>query len=86
MGVGFAGWAEKSDIQVGSVQPGMPAEKAGLRKGDLLITANGASIHSRYRLQEVIRSSEGNLLISSLHETASRAGSPSSGAAKAGRR
>jgi len=59
MGVGFAGWAEKSDIQVGSVQPGMPAEKAGLRKGDLLITANGASIHSRYRLQEVIRSSEG---------------------------
>ncbi len=59
MGVGFAGWAEKSDIQVGSLQPGMPAEKAGLKKGDLLISANREPIHSRYRLQEVIRKSEG---------------------------
>src|SRR6266542_4386151 len=45
-GVGFAGWAEQGDIQLGLLSPNMPAEQAGLQKGDLIISANGQPIHS----------------------------------------
>ncbi len=62
-GMGFAGWAERADIQVGSVSPGMPAEKAGLQKGDLLLSAGGQPIHSRYTLQEVIKNGEGKPVV-----------------------
>ena len=58
-GVGYAGWAQQAEIQVAEVSPGMPAEKAGLRPGDLLLSVNGERIRSRYKLQEVIRSSGG---------------------------
>jgi len=62
-GMGFAGWAERADIQIGSVSPGMPAEKAGLQKGDLLLSAGGQPIHSRYTLQEVIKNGEGKPVV-----------------------
>jgi len=39
--MGFAGWDERGQIQLGAVEAGMPAEKAGLKKGDLLLTVNG---------------------------------------------
>jgi regulator of sigma E protease len=58
-GVGTAGWAPKSEIEAVGVSPGMPAEKAGIRKGDLLISANGQPIESRYTLQAVIRGTGG---------------------------
>jgi regulator of sigma E protease len=58
-GVGYAGWSEKGEIQVGSLTPGMPAEKAGLRKGDLLLTANGQPINSRFKLSEIIKNTGG---------------------------
>jgi regulator of sigma E protease len=59
MGVGSAGWYEKNEVEVGAVQPGMPAEKAGLRRGDLLVSVNGLPIHSRVSLREIIKSSGG---------------------------
>jgi len=59
-GVGSAGWSEKGEIQVGSLSPGMPAEKAGLRKGDLLLTANGQPINSRFKLHEIIKKTGGS--------------------------
>jgi regulator of sigma E protease len=62
-GVGFAGWAERAEIQIASVSPGMPAEKAGLEKGDLLLSAGGLPIHSRYTLQEVIKNGEGKPVV-----------------------
>ena len=59
VGVGYAGWAQQAEIQVAEVSAGMPAEKAGLLPGDLLLRVNGEPIRSRYKLQEVIRASEG---------------------------
>src|SRR3954451_21827418 len=35
IGVGFAAWDERGQIQLALVEPGYPAEKAGLKKGDL---------------------------------------------------
>ncbi|HZT31319.1 MAG TPA: RIP metalloprotease RseP [Bryobacteraceae bacterium] len=58
-GVGFAGWSERGDIQLGTLSPGMPAEKSGLRRGDLILSANGVSIHSVIRFHEIIRNSKG---------------------------
>ncbi len=58
-GVGYAGWFEKGEIQVGRLSPGMPAEKAGLKKGDLMLRVNGQAINSRFKLQEVIKNTGG---------------------------
>ena len=59
-GLGDAGWEGQNQIQVGGVTEGMPAEAAGLKKGDLLVKVNGLPIHSRYTLPEVIRKSDGH--------------------------
>src|ERR1035437_6238301 len=58
-GMGFAGWDERGQIQLGAVESGMPAEKAGLKKGDLLLTVNGQSIHSQIKFQEITKNSGG---------------------------
>ncbi len=58
-GVGTAGWAPKTEIEAMGVSPGLPAEKAGIRKGDLLISANGQPIESRYTLPAIIRGTGG---------------------------
>jgi len=58
-GMGFAGWADQSEIQIASVSPGMPAQQAGLQRGDRMLAINGVAIRSRFKLQEVIRSSGG---------------------------
>lgn len=58
-GVGMAGWSERVQIQVANVTPGMPAEKAGLRKGDLLLTAAGEPVHSWARFHKIIEGSGG---------------------------
>src|SRR5579872_4665082 len=57
-GVGSAGWSPKAEVEVGNVV-GAPAQKAGLRKGDLLVAADGQPIHSAYTLQDVVKSSNG---------------------------
>ena len=58
-GFGSAGWEGQNVIQVGGVTAGMPAEQAGLRKGDVLARINNVPIHSRFTLPEMIRNSEG---------------------------
>jgi regulator of sigma E protease len=58
-GVGWAGWDERGQIQLYSVEPGYPAEKAGLRKGDLLVAVNGQPIHSATKFQEITKNSGG---------------------------
>lgn len=58
-GVGFAGWGAKAEVQLGAISAGMPAEKAGLMRGDLMLSANGQPIHSVLRFHQVIRGSGG---------------------------
>lgn len=62
-GLGSAGWSSRGDVQLGAINQDMPAEKAGLRKGDLIATANGQPIHSAVKFHEVIRSSGGKPVV-----------------------
>jgi len=59
LGMGVAGWVEEAEIQIGAVTSGMPAEKAGLKPGDVLLSVDGTPIRSRFKLQEIIRASGG---------------------------
>ena len=43
LGVGFAGWDERGEIQLGDVEANFPAEKAGLKKGDLIHSGQRAA-------------------------------------------
>ncbi len=58
-GVGSAGWSQQAEMLVAEATQGMPAQKAGLRAGDLLLSVDGQGIRSPYKLQEIIRSSGG---------------------------
>jgi regulator of sigma E protease len=58
-GVGSAGWDERGEIELVSVDPEMPAYKAGLRKGDMLVAVNGQPIHSHVKFQEITSKSGG---------------------------
>jgi regulator of sigma E protease len=59
IGAGYAGWDERGEIQLATIEPGYPADKAGLKKGDLLVAVNGAPIHSVYKFQELTKGSGG---------------------------
>ncbi len=58
-GTGFAGWAEQSEIEIGSVLPDKPAAKAGLKPGDTLVSVNGEPVRSTPKLREVIAGTGG---------------------------
>ena len=61
-GVGSAGWDERGQIQLGDVQAGLPADKAGLKTGDLIIAVNGQPMRSLSRFHEVTEKSAGKPL------------------------
>ncbi|MBV8732102.1 MAG: RIP metalloprotease RseP [Acidobacteriia bacterium] len=58
-GSGYVGWDERGEVQLAAVEAGYPAEKAGLKKGDILVAVNGQPIHSPTKFQEMTRSSGG---------------------------
>ena len=62
-GIGEAGWDEDGPIEAYSVSPGMPAQKAGIEAGDLLLSIDGKAVRSRYTLLESIRQSGGKAVI-----------------------
>ena len=60
-GAGQAGWAPEMEIEVSSFVTGIDiAQKAGLQKGDIFVSANGRPVHSSSRLLEVIGDSKGS--------------------------
>ena len=59
---GYAGWDERGEVQFAAIEPGYPAEKAGLKKGDLLVSVDGQPIHSVSKFQELTRNSGGKPL------------------------
>jgi regulator of sigma E protease len=58
-GVGTAGWDDEHPVEIGGVVAGMDAERAGLKRGDLIVSVNGQPIRSTAKLHDVIRASEG---------------------------
>jgi regulator of sigma E protease len=58
-GVGLAGWAEQTEIEVGGLVAGLDAEKQGVQKGDLLVSINGQPITTVYLIHEVLRQTNG---------------------------
>lgn len=49
-------------VAVGSLSPGMPAEKAGLQLGDIIQAVNGQPVSSPYRFSELVQESKGSEL------------------------
>jgi regulator of sigma E protease len=58
-GFGDAGWDERGVVQLAGVEPSYPAEKAGMKKGDVIVAVNGQAIHSPTKFQEMIKNSGG---------------------------
>ncbi len=52
-GIGNAGWAQESEIEVAGVLKGMEGERKGLLRGDVLVSVNGQALRSISRLNEI---------------------------------
>jgi regulator of sigma E protease len=61
-GVGYAGWDARGQVQLAGIEPSYPAEKAGLKKGDMIVAVNGQPIHSPSKFQELIKNSAGRAI------------------------
>jgi regulator of sigma E protease len=71
LGAGQAGWMQESQVQVtGYLKGNDAAEKAGLTKGDILLSINGQALRNASRLQEAMEQSKG----APIHLTYSRGG------------
>jgi regulator of sigma E protease len=58
-GGGVAGWDGAMNIRISDVFPNMEAAKAGLEKGDVVVSVNGQPIRSIVKLHDVIRAAGG---------------------------
>ncbi|MDA1315417.1 MAG: RIP metalloprotease RseP [Acidobacteria bacterium] len=58
-GAGDAGWAEESQVRLGNTMPGMPAEKAGIQAGDVLVAINTQQISSVRQVPQEVQKLEG---------------------------
>ncbi len=61
-GIGNAGWMGDPDVQIAQVLPNSPAQAAGLKKGDLLISIDGASVETPGALPTAVAKSGGKPL------------------------
>ena len=71
-GMGSVGWSEQDQVQLGPISAGMPAEKAGLKKGDQILSANGEPIRSVLRFHDAIRNSGGKPVVIELERGGER--------------
>ena len=58
-GMGRLGWAPESEIEVASVLKDMEGERAGLMRGDRLVSVNGQALRSISRLNEIESETQG---------------------------
>jgi regulator of sigma E protease len=58
-GLGTAGWQPQGEIEIAELSPGMPAQKADLRKGDILLRANGQPLRSTDGLHRIVEAADG---------------------------
>lgn len=56
---GASGWSPQVDVLVAGFADGAPAEKAGLKKGDRILSINGRAIRSSEKLIETVEGSKG---------------------------
>lgn len=59
LGIGTAGWREDNDVEIGAVNPGSAADKAGIEAGDVIVSANGVPIRSSYGLPKLVEENQG---------------------------
>lgn len=59
-GVGVAGWAEVAQVRLGPINSGSPAERAGIKPDDLLVSVNGVEVRSPARVPELIQNNGGD--------------------------
>ncbi len=61
-GVGRIDWTQETEVEAGRIEKGMAADRAGLMRGDVLVSANGIPLRSPDRLEEIERSADGKPL------------------------
>jgi regulator of sigma E protease len=63
LGGGYAGWDERGEVQFSGIEPGYPADKAGLKDGDSLISVDGQPVHSSIKFHQITEGSGGKPLL-----------------------
>ncbi len=59
LGVGYAGWGPETDVEVATVVDGMDAQRAGIRPGDILVSADGIPLRSTSKLHDLTKDANG---------------------------
>jgi regulator of sigma E protease len=60
--LGSAGWYPSMPAKLQGVQAGLPAEKAGLKAGDQIISIDGTLVHFWPRISEILQTKQGKEL------------------------
>lgn len=68
MGGGFTGIIQPMIPQIGDVVSGLPADKAGLEKGDIILSVNGNKITHWIEMSSYIKKSEGKEILLSVRK------------------
>jgi regulator of sigma E protease len=58
-GLGVAGWLPQGEVEIADLSEGMPAQKADLHRGDVLLRANGLPLRSPDGLARIVKAADG---------------------------
>jgi regulator of sigma E protease len=57
--IGYLGWGQRSAVRIAGVVRGIPADRAGLRSGDILVSVAGRTLNAPAHLQEALAEAAG---------------------------